>query len=165
MDTNLQRIDGRYVHKLHPQNVLLSRVERVPGPDERYEADMVPDFDHPFFFEHPLDHVPAMMLVEAGRQMGIAVAHLFLGVPFGTMFATQAFDLKFLGFAELSEPIVITSVVTEKRYRRGELASVRLDGCFRQGHRCIGSMGGDWGMLSPELWKRYRRRQQLKVGA
>jgi A-factor biosynthesis hotdog protein len=158
-----QRIDGRYVHKVVPLNVLLSRVERAPGGDDRFVAEMVMDVMHPFFFEHPLDHIPAMMLVEAGRQLGIAISHLFLGVPIGHLFATQAFDIRFTEFAELREPIVIHASVSDKRLRRGMLVGLRLDGRFRQGERELGAMGGEFAMMPPELWKRYRRRQLLRA--
>jgi 2-oxo-3-(phosphooxy)propyl 3-oxoalkanoate synthase len=161
----LQRIDRCLVHKAHERNVLLSRVERRPGPEEIYEAEMAPDLEHPFFFEHSLDHIPAMMLVEAGRQMGIAISHLFLGVPFGTMFATQAFDIRFTEFAELDEVILIVTAVSDKRYRRDELVGLRLDGFFSQGGRQLGTMGGEWAMLRPDVWQRYRRRERLKAGA
>lgn len=158
-----QRIDGRYVHKTVPRNVLLSRVDRVSGKDEVYEAEMVMDVEHPFFFEHPLDHVPAMMLVEAGRQMGIAISHLHLGVPMGHLFATQAFDIRFTEFAELREAVLITGTVTGKKYRHEALVGLRLDGVFRQGGRAFGTMGGEFAMMAPELWRRYRRAQSLRV--
>lgn len=158
-----QRIDGRYVHKVVPRNVLLARVEREPGSDDRYRAEMVVDVEHPFFFEHPLDHIPAMMLVEAGRQMGIAISHMFLGVPMGHLFATQAFDIRFTEFAELREPVLIHGAVSDKRLRRGMLVGLRLDGLFRQADRVLGTMGGEFAMMPPELWKRYRRRQLLRV--
>ena len=158
-----KRIDGKYVHKLEPGNVLLEDVRQRPGEPDWFEAEMVHDTEHPFFFEHPLDHIPAMMLVEAGRQMGIAVSHLFLGVPQGTMFATRAFDIRFSDFAELQTPVSIAGKVTDKQYHRGTLLHLRLDGYFSQGGRELGSMGGSWSMLRPEVWRRYRRREQARL--
>ncbi|MGE5230146.1 MAG: AfsA-related hotdog domain-containing protein [Deltaproteobacteria bacterium] len=160
-----ERIDGRYVHKIIERNVLLARVERRPGKEEWYDAEMVQDVAHPFFFEHTLDHIPAMMLVEAGRQLGIAISHLFLGVPMGHLFATRAFDIGFTDFAELDIPVTISAAVTDKRYRHGELFQLRLDGYFSQAGRRLGTMGGDWAMLPPALWRRYRRREQARIGA
>ncbi len=159
------RIDGHLVHKIIQRNVLLARVERRPGPEEWYDAEMVHDTSHPFFFEHPLDHIPAMMLVEAGRQLGIAIAHLFLAVPMGHLFATRAFDIRFDEFAELDVPVTISAQVTDKRYRHGDLFQLRLDGFFSQHGHPIGAMGGDWAMLPPHLWKRYRRREQARAPA
>jgi hypothetical protein len=159
------RISGSYVHKIVERNVLLARVTRRAGGEEWYDAEMVHDITHPFFFEHPLDHIPAMMLVEAGRQLGIAISHLFLGVPMDYLFATQSFDIRFSDFAELHVPVKISGAVTDKRYRRGELLQLRLDGHFSQGDHALGTMGGEWAMLPPALWKRYRRREQARTDA
>jgi hypothetical protein len=160
-----ERIDGRYVHKIVERNILLGRVVRRPGAEEWYDAEMVHDTSHPFFFEHQLDHVPAMMLVEAGRQLGIAISHLFLGVPMTFLFATRSFDIEFTDFAELDSPVTIAARVTDKRYRHGHLFQLRLDGYFSQRDQRLGTMGGNWAMLPPALWKRYRRREQSRVNA
>ena len=155
---------GRCYHTLVERNIHPARVGRRPGSEEWYDAEMVHDVSHPFFFEHPLDHIPAMMLVEAGRQLGIAISHLFLGVPLNYLFATQSFDIRFTDFAELHVPVTISASVTDKRYRRGELLQLRLDGHFSQGEHALGTMGGEWAMLPPALWKRYRRREQTRTG-
>lgn len=160
----LDRIDGKYVHKRDPRNVLLTYVRRRAGEADSFEAEMVHDIEHPFFFEHPLDHIPAMMLVEAGRQLGIAVSHLFLGVPFDRMFATRSFDIHFCDFAELHAPVLIVGTITDRRYHRGELLHLRLDGNFSQGGRELGGMGGSWSMLKPPVWRRYRRRERARLG-
>jgi hypothetical protein len=161
----LKRIDGRYVHKIHDRNILIADVRRRPGEEEWFDAEMTHDMDHPFFFEHPLDHVPSMMLVEAGRQVGIAISHLFLGVPFGTIFATASFDIRFTDFAEKLAPVIISVRVMDKRYRRGKLIRLRMIGYFSQDSRPLGSMEGDWSMLDPRLWKRYRKMEQCKKRA
>jgi hypothetical protein len=158
----LKRLDRKFVHKIHERNVLIAYVRERPGEDGWYDAEMVHDMDHPFFFEHPLDHIPAMMLVEAGRQLGIAISHLFLGVSLGTMFATKSFDIRFTDFAETHTPVIISASVTDKQYRRGKLIHLRMDGYFSQNGRPLGSMGGTWAMLNPNLWKRYRRFEQWK---
>jgi len=160
----LERVDGKYVHKRDPRNVLLAYVRRRSGEADCFEAEMVHDVEHPFFFEHPLDHIPAMMLVEAGRQLGIAVSHLFLDVPFDRLFATRAFDIHFCDFAELHTPVLIVAKVTDREYRRGELLNLRLDGHFFQEGRELGGMGGKWSMLQPAVWRRYRRRERARLG-
>jgi hypothetical protein len=158
----IKRIDGKYVHKIHERNVLIADIKPMPGREGWFEAEVTRDYDHPFFFEHPLDHIPAMMLVETGRQLGIAISHLFLGVPGGTMFATRSFDIRFDEFAETRTPVRIEALVTDKQYRRGGLVHLRIDGTFSQNGRPIGCMGGTWSMLKPEVWKRYRRIEQWK---
>ena len=158
------RIDGKWVHKHDPRNVLLAWVRERPGEEYGYETEVVLDTEHPFFFEHRLDHIPAMMLVEAGRQFGIAISHLFLGVPLGRMFATRSFDIRFDDFAELHAPVTVTAKVSDRRYHRDELLHLRLDGDFYQNGAKLGAMGGSWSMLRPEVWQRYRRRERSRLG-
>ncbi|WP_323073340.1 AfsA-related hotdog domain-containing protein [Mycetohabitans endofungorum] len=44
---------------------------------DRFVAPLIIEPDHPFFFEHEIDHVPGLMLVEATRQACTAVSHMF----------------------------------------------------------------------------------------
>lgn len=156
-----ERIEGRYVHKIVERNVLIGRVERQASDEgDRFEAEMVVDSTHPFFYEHPLDHIPAMMLLEAGRQFGIAISHLHLGVPLGTMFATKTFDIRFTDFAETDRPVIISASIRDKQYRHGELYQLFLEADFSQSGHQVGWMAGSWVMLHPDVWKRYRRREQ-----
>ena len=157
------RIDGKWVHKHDARNVLLVYVRQQPGEEYGFETEVVLDLEHPFFFEHPLDHIPAMMLVEAGRQFGIAISHLFLGVPLDRMFATRSFDIRFDDFAELHAPVTVVAKVSERRYHRDELLHLRLDGLFFQNGSKLGAMGGSWSMLRPEVWQRYRRRERSRL--
>ena len=53
------------------RNRLLSDV--ALGPDGG-RAAILPDQSHPFFYDHPLDHVPGLLLIEAGFQMARAWA-------------------------------------------------------------------------------------------
>jgi hypothetical protein len=158
------RIEGKWVHKQNPRNVLLEYVRHRPDEEYEYETRVVLDLEHSFFFEHPLDHIPAMMLVEAGRQMGIAVSHLFLGVPLGRMFATRSFDIRFDDFAELHAPVTIVAKMTDRRYRKDELLHLRLDAIVSQNGAALGRLGGTWSMLRPEVWQRYRRRERSRLG-
>jgi hypothetical protein len=160
-----RRIEGKYVHKIEDRNVLLSEISQGEDDPERFEAELVHDTDHPFFFEHPLDHVPAMFLVEAGRQFGIAISHVFLGVPIDAMFATRSFDIHFNEFAELHAPVTITAGVTDKQYRGDRLLHLRLDGEFFQNGKPLGGMGGSWSILPPEVWRRYRRREKTRLAS
>ncbi|NEW37162.1 gamma-butyrolactone biosynthesis protein, partial [Nocardia cyriacigeorgica] len=36
-------------------------------------ATLVPDIGHPILFDHPLDHVPGSLLIEACRQTALAM--------------------------------------------------------------------------------------------
>ncbi len=58
---------GRAVQR----NVVVGAPHRA---GDRVEAPLVVDTGHPSLFDHPLDHVPGSLLLEAARQFAVAVA-------------------------------------------------------------------------------------------
>ncbi|MEV6481661.1 ScbA/BarX family gamma-butyrolactone biosynthesis protein [Streptomyces sp. NPDC051576] len=57
------------------------------------------DLHHPGYFEHPSDHVPGMMLLEAFRQAGHLTA--------GPGFRLASLRSRFMSFGELCRPVLI----------------------------------------------------------
>ncbi|WP_019200626.1 ScbA/BarX family gamma-butyrolactone biosynthesis protein [Tsukamurella sp. 1534] len=53
------------------RNVVIGAVSRSGA---RAEAPLVVDTTHPSLFDHPLDHVPGSLLLEAARQFAVATA-------------------------------------------------------------------------------------------
>jgi hypothetical protein len=78
------------------EHVVLS--EDTGGSGDRWELRV--DCDHPIFFDHPVDHVPGMMLLEAARQ----AAHATTGM---TDALVLDLDSSFDRYAELDEPCYI----------------------------------------------------------
>lgn len=154
----LPRLAPQWVHKVDPLNVLLSRVDRVG--DDAFEGQLVPDWDHPLFFEHPLDHVPSMMLVEACRQLGIAIAHLHLGVPLGEVLITTRYTIAFTGFAEVDapDPVLLQARLLARHERRGRLHELAIGGNAVQGGRDLGPMSGAFAVFPRAVYTRLRRR-------
>ncbi len=185
----LPRIAGKYVHKVHQRNVLLTRVDRVVGADHEFESEITPDWDHPFFFEHPLDHVPAMMMVESGRQLGIAIGHLHYGVALGVVYITATFSMDFTDFAntESPHPVLIHARTSQLRYEwtgpplgeggpphkvireemedrayvRGRLVHIHVAANFSQDGRDLGGMGGSCKLYPRDFYIKLRS-QHLK---
>jgi 2-oxo-3-(phosphooxy)propyl 3-oxoalkanoate synthase len=63
------------------------------------------DQSHPSLFDHPVDHVPLMGLMEAVRQIGHFVAH---AAPAGDRaWSLTAFDAMFTSFIELDQPTAL----------------------------------------------------------
>jgi hypothetical protein len=160
-----QTIDGRWVHKVRRENVLLASVQRADSRADRFIARMYVDRAHPFFFEHGLDHVPSMMLIEGGRQLGIAVSQMFLGVPYETAFAPTDITARFSAYGELDHPIDIDCEAHDKVYRHEQLVRVRLDGRFIQGGRSFGEMSGVWIMMPPDIYRRLRNAAKANLCA
>lgn len=81
------------VGRTSPMDVVLSPI----GEPDRWQLRV--DTHHPILFDHPVDHVPGMVLLEAARQASSAV----LGRPFLPLGITSAFER----YAELDAPCVI----------------------------------------------------------
>ncbi|MFI1458270.1 ScbA/BarX family gamma-butyrolactone biosynthesis protein [Streptomyces roseus] len=82
------------VGRVSPMDVVLSPTDR---PDRWF---LRADTRHPVLFDHPVDHVPGMVLLEAARQAASAVLGDSAFLPVGM-------DSTFERYAELDAPCVI----------------------------------------------------------
>ncbi|MCG6870877.1 MAG: hypothetical protein LJE84_01200 [Gammaproteobacteria bacterium] len=161
-----QALDKGLIHKYNQDNVFVARVERV-GDDEsdQFICQFLFPPDHPFFFEHPQDHVPGLMMIEAGRQMGNALAHMFYGVGYDKAFVLNKLFADFGSFAELSKPIFGIGVISDKEFKRGALIGAQLEGDFIQGGESIGFMRGRWHFFDRRIMERMRRAAMVGDGS
>ncbi|WP_239569373.1 ScbA/BarX family gamma-butyrolactone biosynthesis protein [Streptomyces sp. G44] len=106
------------VGRLSPTDVVLSPV----GGDHRWQLRV--DTRHPVLFDHPVDHVPGMLLTEAARQAATAV----LGDP--ARLVPVEVESEYLRYVELDAPCFIQAVQTPE-----DLGSDRV--------RIIGEQGGE----------------------
>ncbi len=60
------------VGRRDPRNVVIT--DPVQRGDHGWRATVVPDHGHPHLFDHPLDHLPGNLLIEAARQVAVAAA-------------------------------------------------------------------------------------------
>jgi hypothetical protein len=110
-----QRCEGRrfpvapeLLGRLNECNVVLSGLCRE---EDRYTADVVVDDRHPCLFDHRLDHVPGMLLLEAHRQIAVAAAADRIKVAPSRLIVTRT-GSKFESFAELDLPLECDAVVS-----------------------------------------------------
>jgi hypothetical protein len=153
-----ERIDKQFVHKLDIRNVFVRRVAPLAGHADEHLAELALDEQHPYHFEHAQDHVPGMMLIEAGRQLAMAIAHLHYGVANQSVFVLNEVSIAFTHFAELGAPVYVHSRVRDKIYRRDQLVAMSSGGEFIQNGLVLGSMSGRWTMFDPAVIERMRRR-------
>ncbi|MFF1548873.1 ScbA/BarX family gamma-butyrolactone biosynthesis protein [Streptomyces sp. NPDC058291] len=85
------------VGRLSPTDVVLSPT----GEPDRWHLRM--DTRHPVLFDHQVDHVPGMVLLEAARQAATAVLGRPSILPLGL-------DCEFLKYAELDLPCLIDAL-------------------------------------------------------
>jgi A-factor biosynthesis hotdog domain len=97
------------VGRHHPRNVVIS--DPVPTADGTvFAAGVIVDEDHPVFFDHPLDHIPAMLILEAFRQTAVAAIAEIAYVPAERVLLTGV-QARFRDFAELTEPAQCVATV------------------------------------------------------
>lgn len=66
-------IDPRSVGRTRMQNVVIG--EPVKSPENgSASAPLIVDIGHPTIFDHPLDHLPGGLIIEATRQLSLAIA-------------------------------------------------------------------------------------------
>lgn len=95
------------VGRTSPMDVVLSPI----GEPDRWQLRV--DTRHPILFDHPVDHVPGMVLLEAARQAATAV----LGRPSLPLDITSEFKK----YAELDAPCVIEAqLLPDSGTGRGE---------------------------------------------
>lgn len=129
-----------HVHKQFTDNVFLSSI--TPQTDETgqtvYLAKVKLLPNHPYFFEHSRDHLPGLYIIEAGRQVGLAIPHLFYDVGYDYGFVLEGCDMRFSGFVNLTDDLFIECRIFNPVYRRGKLQSLSFNGIFLQnGQSCV----------------------------
>jgi hypothetical protein len=115
------------VGRADPRNRLLA--ELVPS-DDGYEAALAPDLDHPVFFDHPQDHLPGSLLVEALRQLAVASSSAACCWDPERLLLTR-FEISFERFAELDAPVDGATTVSWSG------GSAAVDAVLRQGGRKV----------------------------
>lgn len=93
------------------------------------------DTDHPVMFDHPVDHVPGMMAIEAARQAALLATGRSGGVPVKGSFS-------FSHYIELDEPCVVAA----EDCRRTESGTSAVRVKFEQSGRT--AVVGDLEMLT-----------------
>lgn len=115
----VRRPEPRRVGRCDLRNVVVGELEREPR-DDGQSCRIIADTRHPSFFDHPQDHVPGMLLLEAHRQAALlAVAGTCAWAPESLL--VVACDATFSRYAELDlESRCSASVGEPVLPRRGE---------------------------------------------
>lgn len=92
------------VGRRDPRNVVIT--DPVQRGDEGWRATVVPDHDHPHLFDHPLDHLPGNLLIEAARQVAVAAVARSAGLDPATLVPVSV-DASFSSFCENDLPTTV----------------------------------------------------------
>jgi hypothetical protein len=107
------------VGRVHPMNVAVADVVRGPGT---VTARVTPRYGNRALFDHDYDHLPAMTLTEAARQL--ALVSVDNGSGFG-LARTQVVGVSgtFWRFAELDEPVLATATTAPAEAGAGRITT------------------------------------------
>ncbi len=136
---------------------MLQNVPDVPSEDIFY-ANLLINPVHSFFFEHPQDHVPGMMLLEAARQFTLACWHVYGKVPVkGVQFILNSFNSKFNDYVDLNYPAGLKGEIlfVDKRKSGEWISLVFKTTIFQNGDVC-GIFEIDGRTVSKKLFLRLR---------
>lgn len=118
------------VGRERPENVIL--LDPVTGPDG-VRARLRVAGGHPSLFDHAQDHVPGMVLMEAGRQAFLLASEEFTGVP-AASWSVTGLEASFTAYAELDEPL---EVVVHRAAEESGSAGAGLRVTFEQAGRTV----------------------------
>lgn len=145
------RVDPVHCHQRLPQNTLISHI-RVVSTDRVWTESLckfkIEELD--FFFDHEIDHLPGMLLVNAFRQDALVLAHVVYGAPMNFVALLHWMDIKIFNYGELNTPTIVRYklVSFKKTLNRMELV---LEGLIIQEDYPVMGVKGKCVMLSPKL--------------
>jgi len=141
------KIDKKFVHKTLTDNVLISEPIALDRARGLYRARIIADLSHPFFFDHPLGHLPGILLLEAVRQFGTAVSHLFYNAPFDSQFILHEIGAKFTAQVPADRITVIDGVESDLVMKKGVLRSLTGTAYVCQSDRVLGVVTSAWSVI------------------
>lgn len=104
----LQLLQMKDLQIKDPEKAALSELlEEEEALEKRnvFYANLYMDSNHPYFFEHPNEHIPGMMLIEATRQLMVACTHKYGNIPLrGMNFILSGLCAEFVQYIELNYP-------------------------------------------------------------
>lgn len=104
-----EMLDPVRVGRILPRNVLLA--DAVPDKPDSVRFRLVLELTHPVFFDHPVDHVPGMLMLEAARQVTLATLAEHRRTPPDRALIVRC-EVNFGNFCELDMPTRCRGTVT-----------------------------------------------------
>lgn len=91
-------------------NIVISRPRRA-GMMGEFVSSLIVDATHPYFFDHPCDHVPGMLLLEGCAQLATAACRETCGR--NGISDVSAYEMTFGQFVECGLPTTLTAQVAD----------------------------------------------------
>lgn len=161
----LKILDGRDLHISDNERWRLSNLfEKQTGllRKEIYFANVHIDPNHYYFYEHKVEHVSGMLLIEVARQMSMACAHVYGNVPLNAVFMLTKLDNTFTNYSELHYPIKVRAKLDKvEKELEGIWTSYSLTFTFYQRHKvtCISLVEAM--IVNQTIFKKIRRDKEI----
>ena len=92
--------------RLSAEHVVITTPERT---GDELVSTLIVNESHPYFFDHPCDHVPGMLLLEGCAQLAIAAARV--AAPDRRPIGIRAYEVNFAQFVECGFPTRLAATV------------------------------------------------------
>jgi len=128
LKSHLSELEGKRIQKIlglkdigisNKERMILSEMfENIKefNKENIFYANMIINPEHPFFFEHPQDHVPGMMMLEAARQFSIACCHIYGKVTVeNTQIILNQLKANFFDYLDLHYPVEMKNELKDYR--------------------------------------------------
>lgn len=167
-------IAPEYIHKLNDDYSLISDIIKIPNEHiTNYTKDSntiyyysmaLPNYTCPFCFDHELDHVPFMMLIEFLRQMAIATSHRLYDIPLHgfTNVINSIDDFKVPKFIELDLPLILVCEDTIVRKRDSVLDRVLTMYLYQNGELCSRA-SSNITVMTKGIYSKVRKNSRMSV--
>lgn len=167
-------ISKQYVHKKRADQVIIGDISHLePGiANDVMECEHdcrlfygrgYPNLNCEVCFDHPLDHYPLMMILEMGRQFGIATSHAFYDIPLeGYISIADALTFQFNVFMELDKPAYMVCIDSDIEEKRGTLRR-HIDILFMQEGVVCATGACDISTYKKGLYQRMRQSSRKKL--
>jgi hypothetical protein len=121
----------------YPSNVVISAPQYAPDRDA-LTAALIVDATHPYFFDHPCDHVPGMLLLEGCAQLSLE-ACAQAGIAAAQRMRLMAYDMDFTQFVECHVPTMLTARVLTDEAAGSATSAPPIEIVVSQGGTVAGS--------------------------
>lgn len=147
--------DQELVHKNEKENVLMANLSQESGDyknefNYEFTSDLIVDLEHSFFFEHERGHIPGLLLIEAARQNGMAIAHKYVNIPLNMSFIMNEFKCEFCGFGSLHKPVKLLGRIIENEIVSKRKIKLSMEAIMIQDNNKILYAKGDF-LALPDL--------------
>lgn len=158
-------LDLRDLHITDYEKYQLSEIfEKLEKIEKKniYFANVYIDQRHSYFFEHPQEHVPGMILIEVARQMSMACAHVYGKVPMDAIFMLTKLDNTFSNYTELNFPIKVRAKLEQVKFdAEGAWSFYSQTFTFYQKHKVTCTSIVEAMIVNQAVFKKIRRDKEI----